>query len=51
MKLSKRKKKKSITDFTILVKEEIDDFIKYGLLSNSTQSFDKFEASLNHTQV
>ena len=43
-------KKKDFTDhFSILVKEEIDEFIKYGLLSNSTQTLDDFEASLNHT--
>lgn len=47
MSLSRGKKKKNVTDFSTLVKEEIDEF--YGLLSNSTQSLDEFEASLNHT--
>jgi len=47
MSLSRGKKKNA--DFSTLVKEEIDEFIKYGLLNNSTQSLDDFEASLNHT--
>jgi hypothetical protein len=42
-------REKNVTDFSTLVKEEIDEFIKYGLLSNSTWSLDDFEASLNHT--
>ena len=49
MSLSRGKKKKNVTDFSTLVKEEIGEFIKYGLLNNSTQSLDDFEASLNHT--
>jgi len=49
MSLSRGKNKKNVTDFSTFVKEEIDEFIKYGLLNNSTQSLDEFEASLNHT--
>ena len=49
MSLGRGKKKNITSDFSTLVKEEIDEFIKYGLLNNSTQSLDEFEASLNHT--
>ena len=43
MSLGRGKKKNITSDFSTLVKEEIDEFIKYGLLNNSTQSLDEFE--------